>query len=559
MANLSDALSNNLVPIVESSSERSTFDDAERVLLVDQTSENSNSQALKVAIEVGDLILCTRLVSDGVNLNNSFGCCLKCNPLLYSLHYRQPAIAHLLVENGAKRSAITCACWDTHGYDAIQYAASLGYSELLELLLEKSPKPRPRSAVDPIHLAAAGEHLDCLRLLLDHDLALGEPPFSGTSEIESSYHIDSKVNGSQRERFKEAYGSDISDDHALLKLVDVRIQNHLLDHPWRLNDQSTSSAPFESATALHIVSCVGNVKIADLLLQRGADIEACNADEKTALHLAVFDDRRDVVQLLLDTGANVNCRDKEGRTPAMFASKHGDLEILDILREHKADFSARDSKGWDCLHHATWHKQVLVLPGLIALGQDLTSANIFGVSALHHALMAQSTDIERFCMDYATINEASGSYLGNVLNVASALASLAVVHWILKRMPEGKEHAFINFRSIVFSSPLIAAVYRGHSGIVEALLDAGADVELSDGQFGSPLMTACALGRLKVVKLFVKRGAILTYSKDGTLAAMTIAAHHKKVQDWLRLFEIGKPVASLCMGDGSRIVEEVDA
>lgn len=558
----SDAQSNNLVSIVESSPERLSSDDAKRALQIDQTSDIAASQALKVAIEVGSFDLCTRLVKDGVNVNDGLGCCSNCTPLLYSLHYHRPEIAHLLVESGATYSEITCECWDTQGYDTIHYAASYGYAGLLKLLLEKVPKPRPPWVVDPVHLAAAGGYLECLELLLDHDLQPCEAPISSNFEIQSSPCVKSKTNGIPDaifENLDDDLSSEYSEENAPCKLVDVRIQDRILDRPWRLNDELESSARFVSATALHIASCSGNVKIACLLLQRGADIEACNADEMTALYWATSYGRRDIVQLLLEAGANINCRDFQGRTPAMLASENGDLEILELLREHKADFSASDRIGAGCIHFAAWSSQVLVLPGLFALGQDLSLADNLGVSALHDALMARSTNMETFLIDHATINGTCDPYCGNVLNVACQYASLAVVHWILERMPEGKEHPFVNFRSTENSTPLIAAVYRGQSRMVNALLNAGADIELSDGQFGSPLMTACALGRLEVAKLLVKRGAKLEYCEDGTLAAMAIAAHHKNVQDWLRRFQDGKPETSLCMRSGSRVVEEVDA
>lgn len=66
------------------------------------------------------------------------------------------------------------------------------------------------------------------------------------------------------------------------------------------------------------------------------------------------------------------------------------------------------------------------------------------------------------------------------------------------------------------------------------LFDAGADVELEGGDHGTPLMGACAAGRLEVVKALVRKGASTSYRKDGKLfSALSTARLHPNVIRWL--------------------------
>ena len=54
--------------------------------------------------------------------------------------------------------------------------------------------------------------------------------------------------------------------------------------------------------------------------------------------------------------------------------------------------------------------------------------------------------------------------------------------------------------------------------VISLLLDAGAELEIEGGPYSTPLMGACAVGRLEAVKLLVRKGAkILTTITDGVL------------------------------------------
>jgi ankyrin repeat protein len=63
------------------------------------------------------------------------------------------------------------------------------------------------------------------------------------------------------------------------------------------------------APLLHYAAAAGAVKSAELLLQKGVDVNAVDGEGQTALHVATFYDQNEMVKFLLGRGANANARD----------------------------------------------------------------------------------------------------------------------------------------------------------------------------------------------------------------------------------------------------------
>ncbi|MFP3027769.1 MAG: ankyrin repeat domain-containing protein [Wolbachia sp.] len=71
----------------------------------------------------------------------------------------------------------------------------------------------------------------------------------------------------------------------------------------------------QKETPLHIAVRYGHKEVAELLLNKGANVNAIERRKWTPLHTAVRYGHKEVAELLLDRGANVNAVDKTGRTP----------------------------------------------------------------------------------------------------------------------------------------------------------------------------------------------------------------------------------------------------
>lgn len=113
------------------------------------------------------------------------------------------------------------------------------------------------------------------------------------------------------------------------------------------------------STALHRSCYWGQLAVASMLLERGADPNAVTRDgflEIAPLGCAVAtpdvpnpSDREDVVldlvQLLISNGADVNARRRDGLTALHSAAYRGHLRVIEALLTHGADRTIRGYEG----------------------------------------------------------------------------------------------------------------------------------------------------------------------------------------------------------------------
>jgi ankyrin repeat protein len=111
-------------------------------------------------------------------------------------------------------------------------------------------------------------------------------------------------------------------------------------------------------TPLHSASYNGRHEIAQVLLRHGAKVNLENYLGETALHLVRqgkygSQDGVRVAQLLLDAGLDVNARDKRNWTPLHATSYYGRLNIAQVLLDRGAITLAVDDQGKTPLHHVS--------------------------------------------------------------------------------------------------------------------------------------------------------------------------------------------------------------
>jgi ankyrin repeat protein len=89
-------------------------------------------------------------------------------------------------------------------------------------------------------------------------------------------------------------------------------------------------------TALHYAARFGQKEIAELLIQKGADIEAKDKWDYQPIHWAAYHNRPDVIELLIAKGADVNAKTSLDQTPLQLAEPRRNTAAIEVLRKHGA-------------------------------------------------------------------------------------------------------------------------------------------------------------------------------------------------------------------------------
>lgn len=101
--------------------------------------------------------------------------------------------------------------------------------------------------------------------------------------------------------------------------------------------QTGPQPPPPPTSPLHMAALRGQVKILEILLNKGADINALDATGRTPLHCAAEGERMDAVKLLVERGADVTRLDSKGLSALHVAVERGMEDAVVLLIEHGAD------------------------------------------------------------------------------------------------------------------------------------------------------------------------------------------------------------------------------
>ena len=151
---------------------------------------------------------------------------------------------------------------------------------------------------------------------------------------------------------------------------------------------------------LNAASFHGHWRLCKFLLERGADVNATEADTgETALHAALSQTNRLahnlVVKVLLAHGANPNCTTKKdaetgafmrdcrtkGETPLHRAAAFGDEEAIQLLLDGGAVIDAKDMNGETPLSWASWYARPIPILRRLCYGPHRIRPDYTGMAA----------------------------------------------------------------------------------------------------------------------------------------------------------------------------------
>ena len=365
----------------------------------------------------------------------------------------------------------------------LYYSAYLGDAEVLERQLQITPDINTSEGKLGSVLAVASYHgnAEMVQLLLargaDPNLkggAYGYPlQAAAVSGCEKTVKIlldaGAQVNGAGGE-YHTALIAAASKEHR--KIVSLLLKN----------GADLDIGGERHGKALRVAGASGNANQVLLLLAAGADINDTNEGEGTALYAAAEAGSQHVVQLLLRKGADVNLLSGPCGTALQAASSQGHAHILRILLKAGADVNIWGSRYDDPLQAVVESHNMESFHLLLEAGVRAGHTAAMYEHAMHAAVQVRN------------------------LLAATELLELGT--------PFGDEE-------------FLEAIEMEEPPLVQAMLEAGADIDAHAGEKGSALIKAIASGNEDLVWLLLSYNPDIHARGEGG-EALNYAAGRKK-------------------------------
>ena len=279
----------------------------------------------------------------------------------------------------------------------------------------------------------------------------------------------------------------------------------------------------DGTTPLHWAVRADDSKAVDKLLRSGADAKAADRYGVTPLYLAAVNGNAAIIRRLLDSGADPNSKDPAGETALMTAARTGTPDALRTLLDRGANVNAVDPEFQQtALMLAVRENHPAAVKLLIESGADLNARTRVG-------------DTPAFrppCKGTGCGSEGVGINRGGLPDRGIRAATTGGLTSLLYAARDGRPeaarmlveaHADVNLSDPNGISPLLMSILNGHLDVARYLLDHGGNIEAADFWGRAPLWAAVDLRNMDLdhgndagidrapvtdfIKLLVERGA----------------------------------------------------
>jgi len=248
-----------------------------------------------------------------------------------------------------------------------------------------------------------------------------------------------------------------------------------------------------------------NKDMVEMLIAKGADVNAKDKDGNTPLQRAAQHNRKDVAELLIAKGADVNAKDKDGNTPLQRAAQHNRKDVAELLIAKGADVNAKDKDGNTPLQRAAQHNRKDVAELLIAKGADVNAKDKDGNTPLQRAAQHNRKDVAELLI-------AKGADVNAKYN-AKNKEDYTLLHWAAQNNSKDVAEllivkgADVNAKEKDGYTPLLQAAWYNRKEVAELLIAKGADVNAKSNYGYTPLYFAVKNNNTNVAELLIAKGA----------------------------------------------------
>ncbi|KXX74220.1 Ankyrin repeat domain-containing protein 17 [Madurella mycetomatis] len=205
---------------------------------------------------------------------------------------------------------------------------------------------------------------------------------------------------------------------------------------------------------------------------RGRNIESRDVNyHRSPLSWAAGEGYDTVVNLLLDRGANIEAQDITGQSPLSQAAGRGRERMVNLLLDRGANIESQDNLDYSPILYAIERGHEVVVKLLLDRGAHIESGYILDRSLLSFAAQEGHATMVKLLLDREANIESQDDLGRSPLSLAAQNGHETVVKLLLDR------GANIESRDNLDQSPLSFAAQEGHEALVKLLLERGADMK----------------------------------------------------------------------------------
>lgn len=416
-------------------------------------------------------------------------------------------LIHLLLKGFPKsenlKNYITSICSDPRFNSSLKDESGNSYAHLmLHLGLDPTEqrafdsilKEKNRQGITPLHLAAQGNSLDCLKNLLE------------------------KLNK-----------SDLNpvDDKGQTPLF-YAILNHKTRHAAALIERGAdlNQEDHEQLTPLFIACYTGNYPIVRYLVNHGADINQRAGLEQLS-PLAASLKYEEIALFLVNEGAKLKYFDEDSSLAGVAARKGKDT-ILRFLAAKDYNMTACDKKGMQPIHHAAMKGKIKTLSLLDSLGVSIDTLTSKGsATPLHLAAMHGTTKTVDWLLKKGANPEKVAE--GNFNILTSAFLNTPGMSKELLNL--FKEYSLANDLKQIIPAIKIA-IAKDSVDSLKMIYDLGIPIDSQIDYGMNGLHRACIEGSLFSTSFFLKNGLDWKTPTQSGKTALELAAVNNSVEQF---------------------------
>ena len=311
-------------------------------------------------------------------------------PLMVAAAFDSRAVAEVLLRYGADPFVRDLV----GGNSPLDFAAMAGHAEFVKMLLALGAPVdgrATRNGETPLHYAAFYGRRDAIEVLVESGAEVDVADNSGVRPLQ---YARLRLQGLAAEQLTRL-GARTDDLHDAVNAGDVARVRQLIAEGADANAYDLSGTP------LHRAAATGQVFVASLLLDAGADLEAEGEPVSVhPLHVAAFSNQAEMARFLVSRGADIEARDAQDRTPLLVAAAYANEEVAETLLVNGADALAGDLYRDTPIHYAAMAGDIEMVDLLLARGVNInTRSGHAGAAPLHCAAGMGQVELVSFLVE----------------------------------------------------------------------------------------------------------------------------------------------------------------